>query len=109
MRSRISENESLKKAFRDAYSAKGRKETGAEWQSRTMRRIRQIGPLRPASGFWPAFENLVWKLAPVSCVLVLVLTFFFMNMEQDIDSDYLGTVAAEMEKPGLVELFDLEG
>ncbi len=108
MRSRISENESLKKAFREAHSAKGRGEAGAEWQSQAMRRIRQIGPLRPAA-FWPAFESLVWKLAPVSCVLVLLLTFLFVNMDFDVDADYLGTLAAEMEKPGLVELFDLEG
>lgn len=109
MRSRVSENESLKKAFRKAYSAKGRGEAGREWQSPVMRRIRQIGPLRPATGFWPAFESMVWKLAPVSCLLVLVLTFFFVNMEPDVDFDYLGTMAAEMEKPSLVELFSLEG
>jgi hypothetical protein len=109
MMSRVLEDESLKKAFREAYSAKGRGEAGEEWQSRAMRRIRQIGPLRPAAGFWPAFETMVWRLAPVSCVLVLVLTFFFVNMELDVDSDYLGTMAAEMEKPSLVELFDLEG
>ena len=35
MRSRISENESLKKAFRDAYAAKEREETGDGWQSRS--------------------------------------------------------------------------
>jgi len=109
MRSRVSENESVKKAFQDAYSAKGTGETGEEWQSQVMRRLRQIGPLSSAAGFWPAFESMVWKLAPVSCALVLVLTFFFMNMDLDVDSDYLGTMAAEMEKPSLVELFDLEG
>jgi hypothetical protein len=109
MRSRISENESLKKVFREAYSAKGTSETGKEWQSQAMRRIRQIGPLRPAAGFWPAFESMVWRLAPVSCVLVLVLAFFFVNTELEVDSDYLGTMAAEMEKPTLVELFGLEG
>jgi hypothetical protein len=109
MRSRVSENDLLKKAFREAYSAKGEGETGEEWQSRAMSRIRQIGPLRPAAGFWPAFESVVWKLAPVSCALVLVLTFLFVNMDFDEDSDYLGITAAEMEKPSLVELFDLEG
>jgi hypothetical protein len=109
MRSRISENESLRKAFRDAYAAKERQETGNGWQSAVMKRIRQIGPLRPATGFWPAFESMVWKLAPVSCLLVLVLTFFFVNMEPDVDSDYLGTMAAEVEKPSLVELFGFEG
>jgi hypothetical protein len=109
MRSRVSENESLKTALREAHSAKGRGKTGEEWQSRAIMRIRQIGPLRPAAGFWPAFESMVWRLAPVSCLLVLVLAFFFVNMELDVDSDYLGTMAAEMEKPSLVELFDLEG
>jgi hypothetical protein len=109
MRSRISENESLKKAFREAYSAKVTGETDEKWLSWTMKRVRQIGPLRPAAGFWPAFESMVWRLAPVSCALVLVLTFFFLNMEPDVDSDYLGTMAAEMEKPSLVELFGLEG
>lgn len=109
MKSRISENESLKKAFREAYSAKGRGGTGEEWRSQAMKRIRKIGPLRSVAGFWPAFENLVWRLAPVSCVLLLVLTFFFVNMDFDVDSDYLATMAGEMEKPGLVEFFDLEG
>jgi len=51
----------------------------------------------------------VWRLAPVSCLLVLVLALFFVNLELDVDSDYLGTMAAEMEKPSLVEFFDLEG
>ena len=109
MRPRILENDSLKTAFRDAYSAKGTEETRHEWQSQTMSRIRQIGPLRPVAGFWPAFETLVWRLAPVSCALALVLTLFFVTMELDVDSDYLGTMAAEMEKPSLVEFFDLEG
>ena len=109
MRSRISENESLKKAFREAYSAKGRGETGKEWQCAVMKRVRRIGPLTPASKFLPAFERFVWRLAPMSCLLVLVLTLLFLNMEPDVDSDYLGTMAAEMEKPTLVELFGLEG
>ena len=109
MRFRVSENEFLKKAFRHAYTSKGAGDTGEGWQSQAMRRVRQIGPLSPAAGFWPAFESMVWRLAPVSCALVLVLTFFFMNMELDVDSDYLGTMAAEMEKPSLVELFGLEG
>jgi hypothetical protein len=109
MRSRILENEALKTAFRDAYSAKGTEEARHERQSQTMSRIRQIGPLRPVAGFWPAFESMAWRLAPVSCLLVLALALFFVNMELDVDSDYLGTMAAEMDKPSLVEFFDLEG
>ena len=109
MRARISENECLKKAFREAHSAKESEETGDGWQFHVMKRVRRIGPLTPASNFLPAFEHFVWRLAPVSCLLALVLTLLFVNMELDVDSDYLGTMAAEMEQPTLVEIFGLEG
>jgi hypothetical protein len=109
MRPRISENQSLRAAFRHAYRAKERGESRDERPFRAMRRIRQIGPLKPAAGFWPAFETLVWRLVPVSCTLVLVFAFLFMSMEQEADSGYFEAMAAEMEKPSLAELFDLEG
>ena len=109
-KSRISENEILGKAFRDAYSA--REKEGVlrdDWRTRVMERIRRIGPLRPADGFWPAFEHLVWRLAPVSCLLVLALAAFFMNTDFDLAYDYLDAVRSEVERPVLVELFGLEG
>jgi hypothetical protein len=109
MRSRVSENESLKRVFREAYAARGTVETGEKWEARTMRRIRQIGPLKSAAGFWPAFGTMVWRLAPVSCALIVVLTYFSLNMTPEVDSDYLGTLAADMDKPNLVELFGVEG
>ncbi len=59
MRSRISENESLRKAFRDAYAAKEREETGMGGSSQVMKRVRRIGPLTPASNLLPAFEHFV--------------------------------------------------
>jgi hypothetical protein len=109
MRSRTSEKEALKRAFRDAYSAKEREGHGNEWQSQVMRRIRQIGPLNANVGFWPAFEHLVWRLVPVSCLLVLVLTVALLTMDLDHTNDYLGTVTADLEKPTLTELFGFEG
>ena len=109
MRSRISENESLKKAFRDTYAAKEREETGDGWQLRVMKRVRRIGPLAPASNFLPAFEHFVWRLAPVSCLLVIALTLLLMNIDFGGGNDYLGTVTVDLEQPTLVEIFGLEG
>jgi hypothetical protein len=98
MRSRVLENESLKRAFREAYAARETAESGEKWESK-----------KPAAGFWPAFGSMVWRLAPVSCALVVVLTYFLLSMEPDVDSDYLGALAADMDKPNLVELFGVEG
>jgi hypothetical protein len=109
MKSRILESEALKKAFRDAYFARERDDVGDEWKFQVMRRVRQIGPLRPGTNFWPAFEHLVWQLAPVSCLLIIVLTICFFNIGFNPGHDYLGTVTAELEEPAMAELFGLEG
>ena len=109
MSSRISEKERLKKAFQDVYFAKERDDTEDGWQAQVMRRVRQAGPLKSATGFWSSFERLVWRLAPVCCLLVFLLTLLFMNMDLDRGYDYLGNVTVEMEKPTLSELYGLEG
>ncbi|MEW6668532.1 MAG: hypothetical protein AB1512_25245 [Thermodesulfobacteriota bacterium] len=106
----ISDNEGLRKAFRDAYWAKEEQGTLRDgWKGRIMSRIRRVGPLKPAAGFWPAFEHVVWRLAPISCLLVLALGALFASTDFDLAYDYLDTVRSEMERPVLVELFGLEG
>ena len=105
MRSRISENEAVKKAFQHAYLAKERAAPGETWRSQVMRRVREIGPLESSAGFWPAFEHLMWRLVPVSCLLVLALTTLLLSLNLDLGHDYLGTVTVELEKPSLSELF----
>jgi hypothetical protein len=104
MRSRISENEALRKAFRDAYFAKEGPAAGKAWRSQVMKRVRSIGPLESSVGFWPAFENLVWRLVPVSCILVVALTVLLLSMDAVLGHDYLGTVTAELDQPTLSEL-----
>jgi hypothetical protein len=105
MRSRISEKEALKRAFRQAYLAKEKVASEETWRSQIMRRVRKIGPLESTEGFWPAFEHLVWRLVPVSSLFVVALTALLLSMDLNLGHDYLGTVTAELEKPTLSELF----
>jgi hypothetical protein len=105
MRTRISENEALKKAFQLAYLGKETTVSGETWRSQIMNRVREIGPLESSAGFWPAFEHLVWRLVPVSCLLIIALTALLLRLDLDLGHDYLGTVTAGLEKPTLSELF----
>jgi hypothetical protein len=105
MRSRISENEALKKAFRHAYFEEEKASAGEAWPSQIMRRVRKIGPLGKNAGFWPAFEHLVWQLVPVSCLLVVALTVLLLSMDLDLGHDYVRTVTAELQKPSLSQMF----
>ncbi len=109
MHSRITENEALKTVFRKAYFAMEERGSGDAWRDRAMRQVRQIGPLNRRSSFWPAFEHMVWRLAPVSGILIIVLSALILNVNPDAGYDYLGSVAAELDKPVLAELFGTEG
>jgi hypothetical protein len=104
MRSYVSENQALKKAFRTAYFSKERAATGETWRSQIMMRVRKIGPLESSASFWSAFEHLVWRLVPVTCLLVVALTVLLLSMGPDFGHDYVGTVTAELEKPTLSEM-----
>jgi hypothetical protein len=106
---RISENEVLKARFRDAYFAREREDIPEEWSNRAMKQIRRLGPLGPGSTFWPAFEHLVWRLAPVTCLLVIALTFFFLKTDWDPGQDYLSMWTADRGSQTLSELFGFEG
>ncbi len=108
MKSRITENPSLKKALRRAYLSREQEVIEDHGQFQVMRRVRAIGPIS-VKGFWPDFERVVWRLAPVSCMLILALSILFGRIGTDFSSDYLGTVTAELDQPSTSELFEFGG
>jgi hypothetical protein len=60
-------------------------------------------------GFWPDFEQAVWRLAPVSGILVLALVLLLLNIGSDFSYDYLGIVTAEIDQPSMGELLGFGG
>jgi hypothetical protein len=108
-KSRISENEVLKRRFRDTYFARERENIPDAWANQAMKQIRRLGPLGTGPTFWPAFEHLVWRLAPVTCLLVIVLTFFLLSANLDSGQDYLSVWTADRGSQTLSELFGFEG
>ncbi len=71
----------LKKALISAYSENKKVEVGDHWQTETMRRIRQIGPLETSSAYLLNFEQLVWRFAPIACALILVFSICLLNLD----------------------------
>ena len=80
--------ERLKQALRQAYQEKETVEVGQRWRTRLMAEVREIGPIQPAPGFLPSFERLVWRLAPVTSPLVLVLIVVALLLGFDVASSY---------------------
>lgn len=75
------QREKLKELLGQAYRARERMEVGAQWQKSLMARVREIGPFQPETQFLPTFERFVWRLAPVVCLLALVLIAAFIEIE----------------------------
>ena len=107
MKSRITENLSFRKALRRAYLSREKEGVRDDWPLKVMRRVREIGPMN-IPGFWHDFEQVVWRLAPVSGVLVLGLAFLFLNIGSGFSDDYLGVVTSELDQPTMGELLGLE-
>jgi hypothetical protein len=108
MRSRLTDNPVLRNALRTAYLCREKESVGGDWPFGVMRRVREIGPIT-APVFWPDFERAVWRLAPVSSVLVLAMVILLLSIGTDLSQDYRGMVMAEIEQPSMGELLGLGG
>jgi hypothetical protein len=68
------EHETLREILRRAYLERERVEIGDRWQEEVMRRIRELSEMEASPSSLVMFEQLVWRLAPVTCLLILGLT-----------------------------------
>lgn len=76
----------LKKALVAAYHEKEKAEVSHAWQAKLMGHIRSRGPLYPKVSYIELFQHFVWQLAPVACILILVLGAVMSRF--DFVSDY---------------------
>ena len=92
----------IRKVLTAAYHEKEKALVGDLWQTRVMAHIKSLGPLYPATSYLEFFERFVWRLAPVVCVLLLILAVFFTHM--DFISEY-EMAKIFFEDPADVSLF----
>lgn len=76
----------MRKVLTTAYREKEKALVGDLWQTRVMAHIKSLESFYPATSYLESFERFVWRLAPVVCVLLLILAAFFIHM--DFISEY---------------------
>ena len=74
------EQEALREVLRRARQEKDNLEIGDQWQEAVMRRIREFGPIETKPGFLLMFEQFVWRLAPVMCLLIIGLAVLLSSV-----------------------------
>ena len=74
------EQEALIEILRQAHREKQNLEIGDQWQQKVMDRIREFGPIETKPSFLVMFQQLVWRLVPATCVLILGLTLLLSSV-----------------------------
>jgi hypothetical protein len=72
------EEERLKKAFVETYYAKEAADAHTLSAAKVMSHIRRLGP---KTNFLAQFESLVWRFAPVVCILIVALAVCMMRID----------------------------
>ena len=71
----------LKELLIRAYHEREKPEGDELWQMRVMSHIRSLGPMSSREKYFMLFEQSVWRLAPVTCLLILVLAAFLFRLD----------------------------
>ena len=77
----------IMKTLASAYHKREETEAGDTWwRVGVMGHIRTLQPFYPETSYFEFFQQFLWRLAPVACVLAVALTVTIIKM--DFFSDY---------------------
>ena len=88
--------EKLRKAFSVAYYERENVEVSQDWATGVMSQIRAIGWLDAGAGYLELLESMIWRYAPVACLLILILGVVIIRF--DLVSEY-STVQLFIDDP----------
>jgi hypothetical protein len=98
--------EMLKGILRQVYQEKEKIEVADVAPEDIMRRIRRLGTLQPSPSFLEMFQSFVWRLAPIVCLLILVLTAVSLAVDFASGHDVFQVLMNGREELTLAQLFE---
>ena len=101
------EDETLRQVLRRAYQEREKVEVTDQWQEEVMRRIREFGKIEASPSFLAMFEQLVWRLVPVICLLILGLTVLLSSFDFISGYDVIELLMNSTEEITLNQFFGL--
>ena len=97
----------LQEILRQAYRAKEDVRVGDQWQDEVMRRVRELGPIQPTPSFVEILEQLIWRLAPAACLLILALTALLIVSDFTPEYELFQMLTNGTDEPTFAQLFGL--
>ena len=105
MKAKKHAQERLRELLQDAYRARAGFDVSENWQERLMARVREIAPAAMEPRFLPAFERLVWRLAPFTLAMSMVVMALLGRLYLTREYDGLQLLARYVEELTLKQIF----
>ena len=99
--------EVLKKILLQAYHEKEKLELGDQCHMNVMRRVRKLGPLPSKPDSLMQFGQFVWRLTPVTCLLIIMSVAVLLKFDFTPDYNMLISFVTDAEEISLAQLLPL--
>jgi hypothetical protein len=99
--------EALKKILLQAYHEKEKLELGDQWHTKVMDRVRKLGPLSSGPDPLMQFGQFVWRLTPVTCLLIIMSLAVLLKYDFTPGYNVLISFIPEAEEISLAQLLPL--
>ena len=107
MKSLNNEIESAKELLRRVYHEKENVEIDDKWRLNVMDHIRSIGPIKTTPNHITLFEQFLWRLAPVACLLIIVLAILLLEVDFTPEYEVFASLINGVEPVSLEQLLGL--
>ena len=101
------QRQALRELLRRAYREKEKVEVGDQWQDEVMRRIGELGEMEASPSYLVMLEQLVWRLVPVTCILIIGLTVLLSSFDFVSGYDVIQLTMNSTEQVTLNQFFGL--
>ena len=101
------QHQALRELLRRAYREKEKVEVGDQWQQEVMRRIDELGDIEASPSYLVMLEQLVWRLVPVTCILIIGLTVLLSSFNFISGYDIIQITMNNTEQITLNQFFGL--
>ena len=99
--------EFLKKTLLQTYHEKEKPDLSGRWQVNVMRRVKNLGPLQSKSDPMMRFGQFVWRLTPVTCLLIIVSTVILLKFNFTPEHNLLVSLITDAEEVTISQLLPL--
>lgn len=99
--------EVLKKILLKRYHEKEKLELDDQWYMNVMSRVRRLGLFQAKPDPLMQFGQLVWRLTPVTCLLIIVSAAVLLKFDFTPDYNVLISFITDAEEISLAQLLPL--